>query len=69
MKESLISAVQELLRTGIIAAIPVLIDGLSAGEMNWRLVGVAAAIAVLRALDKLLHKEGVRSPLDMKFLD
>lgn len=53
-----IESLKELGRVAIIACIPILIDGLSAGEINWRLVLSGGIIALLRALDKLLHLEG-----------
>ncbi len=55
---SILEGVKELLRTGILAAIPVLIDGLTAGVIDWRLAGIAFGIAALRAVDKLLHEAG-----------
>lgn len=61
MLKVIIETVKELLRTGLIAAIPVLVDGLSAGLIDWRLAGIAAGIAVLRALDKFLHEWGKQS--------
>lgn len=62
MVKIIVETLKELLRTGLIAAIPVVIDGLSAGELNLRLVGIAFLIAVLRALDKLLHLYGKEDP-------
>lgn len=51
-------AVLEAMRVMVLAAIPVLIDGLSSGLIDWRLVGVTVAVAGLRFLDKLLHEYG-----------
>ena len=67
--ESLVEALKELIRTGVIAVIPVLVDGLTRGTVDLRLAGIAGAIAVLRALDKLLHTSGVETPLDLTSLD
>lgn len=53
-----LEAGKELLRIGMIACIPILIDGLSAGEINWKLVATAGLIAAIKSLDKLLHLEG-----------
>jgi hypothetical protein len=53
-----VESLKELGRVAVIACIPVLIDGVSRGEINWELVVSAAVIALLRALDKLLHLEG-----------
>jgi hypothetical protein len=69
MKSSIISAVQELLRTAILAVIPVLVDGLNRGEIDWRLASVAGLIALLRGVEKFLYKEGVNTRLDLKRLD
>lgn len=54
----IVETLKELLRTGLIAIIPVVIDGLSAGSVDWRLAGTAGLIAVLRAFDKMLHEYG-----------
>lgn len=51
-------ALKEVARVAVIAAIPVLIDGLTNGEINWRLVASVTMIAALRGIDKLLHVEG-----------
>ena len=66
---ALVEALKELIRTGLIAVIPLVIDGLASGAMNWRTVGIAGIIAVLRALDKWLHEKDVRTPLDLRGLD
>lgn len=58
MKLALIEAVKELLRVIVLAAIPLLIDGLIADAINWRIIGITAAIAGLRFIDKLLHEYG-----------
>lgn len=58
MKPVLIEAVKELLRVALLAAIPVLADGLVAGEVDWRLVVISGIVAFLRASDKLLHEWG-----------
>lgn len=66
---ALVEAFKELLRTGLIAVIPLVIDGLASGIINWRTIGIAGAIAVLRAVDKWLHQKNVKSPLDFEGLD
>lgn len=58
MKDAIVKAVVELARVAVLAVIPVLVLSLEAGSVDWRSIGVVAAIAVLRALDKLLHKYG-----------
>lgn len=52
-----IEALKELGRIAIIAAIPILIDGLSAGQIDWHLVSSGMLIAVLRGIDKYAHLE------------
>jgi len=51
-------ALIEGLRVSLLAAIPVVIDGLSAGAVDWRLVGISGLIALLRFVDKYLHLLG-----------
>ena len=53
----IIEAMKELGRVAVIAMIPILIDGLSAGEINGSLVASAGMIAVLRCIDKYAHLE------------
>jgi len=53
----IIEALKELGRVAVIAMIPILIDGLSRGEINWSLVASAGMIAVLRGIDKYAHLE------------
>jgi len=52
-------AVKELLRIAILASAAVLVDGLQKGHVDWKLVGVSALIAVIKAIDKYFHKSGV----------
>lgn len=66
MNKAILEGLKELLRTGVLAAIPVLIDGLTKGVVDFRLAGIAFAIAILRAIDKLLHEADVKSPLDFR---
>ena len=61
MKDVVVETVKELLRVALLAVIPVAVDGLSTGEVNWRLILIAGAIAALRALDKFLHLWGKES--------
>ena len=58
MSSQFVEALKEFLRTGILAAIPVIIDGIMAGALDFRLVVITAAVAVLRAVDKYLHEIG-----------
>jgi len=56
MKE-FVEGLKEVLRTSIMALIPVVILSLQEGEVDWRLIGISAAIALLSGVDKWLHKE------------
>jgi len=63
--EPYVEALKELARIAVLASIPVLIDGLSAGRINWQLVATGALISILRGLDKLLHLEGKATGSDL----
>lgn len=54
----LTEALKEGGRVVALAIIPLLIEGLSQGEVNWRSIGVVAAVTALRVVDKWLHLEG-----------
>lgn len=69
MNDSLVEGIKEFLRTGIIAALPIIIDALMQSEINWHYVIIGVIVAFLRAADKLLHENDVKSPLDMTSLD
>lgn len=58
MQKATIEALKELARVALMAAIPLLIQGLQHSEINWQAVGVASVIAVLRTVDKYLHELG-----------
>ena len=68
-QNALVEGLKELVRTGLIAVIPLVIDGLMAEVVNWRAVGIAGAIALLRAVDKWAHQKDIETPLDLKSLD
>ncbi len=53
-----VEALKEVARIAILSAIPILIDGISQGKVNWTLVVSAVMISALRGVDKLLHLEG-----------
>lgn len=69
LSQQVLEMLKEFVRTALLAAIPVVIDGLTAGAVDWRMAGIAALIAALRALDKLLHVSGVSTPLELKGMD
>lgn len=53
-----IECIKELLRVILLAVIPITIEGLYSGNIDLKLIGIAASIAGLRAVDKLLHEWG-----------
>ena len=53
-KESLIESLKELGRVVVLAIIPIVIDALSSGKFDIKVILVAGAIAGLRFIDKLL---------------
>jgi len=58
-KEVIVESVKELGRVALIAIIPVLIPQLESGKIDWKVVAIAGAIAVLKAIDKGIHVYGV----------
>ena len=57
-KEALIEGLKEFARVAVLAAIPLLVSGLQSNEptIDWRLIGITAIIAGLKALDKFVYK-------------
>lgn len=51
--------VLELLRVGVIAVIPVAVISLESGNVDPQALAVVSAVAVLKALDRMLHESGV----------
>lgn len=51
-------AIKEGLRVAVLAVIPVVVTGLQDNELQWNLVWVTGAIALLRFADKYLHEKG-----------
>lgn len=54
----LLESLKEFARIAVLAAIPIVVDGLERGGVDWRLAGLASLIAALKALDKFVHKYG-----------
>ena len=48
-------AIKEGLRVMVLAVIPLLIDSLAKGSIDWNLIAVAGLIALLRFIDSWLH--------------
>lgn len=57
-KDPIVKGITELARVALLAALPLLILSLESGSIDWRSIGIVSAVAVLRALDKMLHKLG-----------
>lgn len=55
-KEAIIEGLKEAGRVVVLAVIPVLIDCFAKGVVDWKLIAVTGAIALLRFLDKALHE-------------
>lgn len=69
LSNQFVEALKEFLRVALAAVIPVIIDGALAGALDLRFVGITAAVAFLRAVDKYLHELGKSTPLDLHSLD
>lgn len=50
-----VEAVKEGLRVAALGALGVVVDALTTNSFSWRLTGIAAGVAALRALDKWIH--------------
>lgn len=46
------------LRIVVLAIIPILIEALEKQEIDWRIVAVTAAVALLKAVDEYIHTLG-----------
>lgn len=57
-KKAVVEASKECLRVILFAVIPVAIDMLNKGQVDYRLLAVTGAIAGLRFIDSLLHNYG-----------
>jgi len=53
---AIIEGLKETGRVAVIAALPLIISGIEAGNLDWRLVAITGAIAALKGLDKFVHK-------------
>lgn len=57
IKEGIKEGIKEVLRTAVIAVIPIIISQLQTNQVDWRAMAIAGAIALLSGVDKWLHKE------------
>lgn len=58
MNVALKEGLKQLGRVALLAVIPVLILSLESGKFDWKNIAAVVAIAVLMAVDKMLHKAG-----------
>jgi hypothetical protein len=62
-KYALTVAAREFVRMVILAVVPVLIVQLEQNTIDWRAIGIVAAVAFLRALDSFVREwEGTSLP-------
>lgn len=57
MSEELKEGVKEIIRTSMMAVIPLAIIQLQSGSVDYKLLLVAGLIALLSGIDKFLHKK------------
>lgn len=58
MSKPFIDAIKEFFRIVLLAVIPVAIAQLQNGGIDFKALGIIVAIAVLKAIDELLHEQG-----------
>jgi hypothetical protein len=56
--EAILEALKEAGRVVVLAVIPILIDSLNAGMVDWKAVFVVGVIALLKFADSWLHESG-----------
>lgn len=56
--QPLVEALKEGGRIAAISAIPLIIDGLNRGSVDWRAIVVVVAVTILKSIDKFLHLTG-----------
>lgn len=69
MNKEITSAIQEGLRTAVLAVVALLLVQIEAGYIDWRSIVVAFIIGILRATERYLHKQGVTTGLEFTFLE
>lgn len=57
-KDPVIKGLKELARIAVLAALPLIIASLETGVIEWKAITLVAVIAVLKAIDKAVHKYG-----------
>lgn len=56
MKTNILEAVKEFIRVVLLAVIPVVYLSLEQGNVDWKAVSLVAVVAILRGVEKMLHK-------------
>lgn len=71
LSNEFVEGLKQLVRITLIAVVPVLISQLQSGNgIDWNVVLVVAAIAILSGLDKWAHKSGTKNAiLDLEGMD
>lgn len=57
--ESFRKALKEFARLGLLTGIGILTEGVLSGNVDYKLVIVGSAVAVVKAIDKYIHEQGV----------
>lgn len=58
VKNAVVEGIKEAGRVFLVAVLPLLIDMLNKGSVDWRLLGITGVIAVLKMIDKYLYTYG-----------
>jgi hypothetical protein len=61
-------AVLAFLRIAVLAVIPIAVQALEAEEIDWRVLAVTAAIAILKGVDEYIHTVGKNNENDSQIL-
>jgi len=64
IQEAIYLGFKEFLRIVLLAGIPVVITGIEQGNLDYRIIASAIAIALLKAIDRGLHEYGVMEEID-----
>ena len=59
-KQAIIEGLKELGRIALISAVPIIILSLETATFDYKALFVAVAVAVLKAIDKLIHKSDLK---------
>lgn len=62
MDKPFIEAFKEGMRVVVLAIIPIVVVELENGGLDWKLIGVTAAVAFLRFVDSWLHESAKEQP-------